>query len=324
MSRLKTFVLLFVLVVMVGALCCSSVYAYWHYSIATPQEIIIRVNAMVMPWEGSDSLPNDSETGTNHKSLIDQILNGTFVSGNETVNVGLNTENSYLAGEVAERKKIFWREADQLGTMDIWEDDRLNNYFDLNESSNKVSFILEFPDGSDDTYYIYTTSVDLGGRRSPNVPIGTNIYPVYRTTISRGADGKWTATLTEKGYAKSAYYKNPILGLAIDPGFDTDSWKAGELGTSTNNAVYTAIGLNIPVSVNDAGVTYYTFKNSSSRATRTVTVTSGKINVYNSNGTLVAPTSGANGSGTISFSAGANATFYIEVFDTAESNLTIN
>ena len=247
MRRIKTFVLLFVLVLLIGAFAIPGIYAAWHYSVAAPEEINVHVNVMVMPWEGSSDLPNDNTTGSNHRTLIDQVLNGTFVKDGQTVNVGLNTENSYLASEVSERKRIWWRDADQLGSMDIWEDDKLNDYFDLNESSKAVSFILEFPDGSNDIYYLYTTSVDLGARRSPNVPIGTNVYPIYRTTLKKNADGKWEAVLTQKGYAKSAYYQNPILGVAIDPSFDTSSWTEGNLGTSTSNAIYTATGLTMPV-----------------------------------------------------------------------------
>lgn len=325
-------------IAIVAVFCCclfgcfslrsSGVSAKWFYGPSGPVEAVVYSSTIShLIWVGSEELPNEEETGHAHKTLIDNILNGiAYDSNGNVIGVGLNTQNSYLGGEISDRKGIWWRNADQLGSMDIWEDDTINNYFDLNEATNAVSFILEFPDGSDDTYYLYTTSVDLGGRSSPNITIGDNVYPIYRTTITKNEEGKWIASITEKGYAPSAYYANPILGLAIDPAFNTDKWTAGELGASRTNAIPAFVGQSVDVEASSSTTSVYYKILPTSNQTITVSVTSGDnatVSVLNSNGRQINVTGGAQNSKTVKFSASANNTYYIVITGEELAKFTI-
>ena len=321
-------VALFLVVALTFSFANAGVLAHWQYYGSSPQSILINVLTAVAPWEGSEVLPNDTTHGKNHVALIEAILNGEYVSDGQKVNLGLNTgSDSYINEQISERKGIFWRDADQLGSMDLWEDDSISNYFALNEATNELSFMLIFPDGSDDTYYLYTTSVELGERRSPSAPIGTNIYPIYRTTLKRNSEsGKWEAVITETGYAPSKYYANPILGLAIDPAFDTDKWTAGELGTSTSDAIYANTGMDLQVSADTAETpVYYTITRTSQTDIK-LTVQEGDsatIKVYDSSMNLVSVRAGAQGSNTITFRASRNAKYYIEVVGDTVSAVTV-
>ncbi len=320
---------LFLLVSLTFGFANSGVFAYWQYYGSSPQSILIHVLTAVAPWEGSEALPNDTTHGKNHIALIDAILNGEYVSDGQKVNLGLNKGNdSYINKRIRERKGIFWRDADQLGSMDLWEDDSISNYFALNEATNELAFMLVFPDGSDDTYYLYTTGVDLGARRAPTVPIGTNIYPIFRTTLKLNSEtGKWEAVVTEIGYAPSKYYSNPIIGLAIDPAFDTDNWRAGELGTSTSNAIYANTGMSLQVSADDEHTpVYYTITKTAQTDVK-LTVQDGDsatVKVYDSSMKLVSVRAGAQGSQTLTFRASRNAKYYIEVIGDAVSIVTVS
>lgn len=318
MNRIKRFSLILVFCILAAfSWGCYKVYSTWVYGEALSGSIDMDINLIVMPWEGADELPNHSETGNNHKTLINNILGGTYVSGGTTQNVGLNTENSYLVQEINERKSITWRDADRLGSMDIWQSDRITEYFSLNEDSNKVAFILEFPDETEDTYYLYTTSVDLGDGWSLTIPEGTNIYPIYRTTLQRDAQGKWGVVSTEVGYAKSAKYANPLTGLKLGNAFDTASWTKGELGTEMSNAVYTTSNFKMPVETITAGEEIYYYYDSSSNANLTVTVADGQdavAYVYDANGQLVSAISGTQqGSQTVTFTGSRNTRYYIKI-----------
>jgi hypothetical protein len=220
MGKLKYFSLvLLVCILATFSIGSYRVQSMWIYGEALSSNIDMDINLVVMPWEGADELPNQSETGNNHKALIDHVLSGTYVSGGQTQNIGLNTESSYLASEISERKSISWRDADRLGSMDIWQSDRITEYFNLTADSNNVAFILVFPDNTPDTYYLYTTSVEMGDGWSLNIPEGTSIYPVYRTTLQKNAQGDWEAVATEIGSAKSAKYANPLTGLKLGNAF---------------------------------------------------------------------------------------------------------
>lgn len=328
MKKLKFLVTVFSLVLLLTA-TISGVSAKWYYGpSALPDPVGKSFAISSFIWVGSEELPEDEESGTAHKTLINNILNGTTTTGDgTTINIGLNGENSYLAGVVQERKDIWWRDADTIGSMDIWEDQVIEDYFDLNTATNAVSFMLVFPDGSDDTYYLFTTSVYLGERRAPTVPVGTNIYPIYRTILQKDAAGQWIAVKTEIGYAPSKYYSNPILGLAVDPAFDTDNWVAGELGLSmsTTNAIYAFVGQTVEYSPPSNGNSLYYRINPSSRGTINLNVTSGDatVAVYSSNGKLLNVTSGANNSKSLSFTASANTNYYVKVTSEKSAKFTI-
>lgn len=328
MSKLRyVTAIVIVFVIALVSLANPSVSAEWVYGEALSADIDLDVNVVVMPWEGADELPSQSEYGNNHKILIENVLNGTYVSGGQTQNVGLNTENSYLAQEIQSRKNISYRDANQLGSMDIWQSDRINEFFNLSIGSNKVEFILKFPDGSDDTYYLYSTSLDLGDGWSPEIPVGTYIYPVYKTTLQRNSDGVWEAISTEIGSAKSARYNNPYTGLALGNAFDTNSWTKGKLGTGLSDAIYTKLNYAMPVeSHNDTDETYY-YYDSSSTSNVTVSIQNSEkavAYVYDSNGNLVATRNNTTqGSQTVTFKPSRNTRYYVKITGDVYCTFTI-
>ena len=304
------------------------VFATWSYDGALSANIDLNINVMVMPWEGADELPNQSEYGNNHKILIENVLNGTYVSGNSTQNIGLNTPDSYLVQEIEKRKDISYRDANQLGSMDLWQSDRINEFFNLSTSSNKVEFILKFPDGSDDTYYLYSTSLDLGDGWSPEIPVGTYIFPVYKTTLQRNADGIWEAISTEVGHAKSARYNNPYTGLALGNAFDTNSWVKGKIGTSFDDAIYTKLNYSMPVETHEESTETYYYYDSSSTTNVSVAVqnsTKAIVYVYDNNGNLVTTRDNTSqGSQTVTFKPSRNTRYYVKVTGDTYCTFTIS
>lgn len=318
MRRVKYLSFIVALVLFLGFIIGAPfVKAEWKYSEAISADISLDINVVVMPWEGADELPNQSEYGNNHKILINNVLNGTYVSGNTTQSIGLNTPDSYLVQEIEKRKDITYRDADQLGSMDLWQSDRINEFFNLSEGSNKVEFILKFPDGSDDTYYLYSTSLNLGDGWSLEIPSGTYIFPVYKTTLKKNSEGVWEAISTEVGSAKSARYSNPYTGLALGNAFDTNSWVKGRIGTSFDDAIYTKLNYGMPVEThNDSDETYYYYESSSTNNV-TVTVqnsTKAVVYVYDSNGNLVTTRNNTSqGSQTVTFKPSRNTKYYVKV-----------
>lgn len=329
MSKIKY--LSSVLVVVIVFLVSFGSYgllAEWKYSEALSADIDLDIKVLVLPWEGADELPNQSEYGNNHRILINNVLNGKYVSGGSTQGIGLNTENSYLVSEIQKRKDISYRDANQLGSMDIWQSDRISEFFNLSDSSNKVEFILKFPDGSDDTYYLYSTSVNLGDGWSPEIPVGTYICPVYKTTLQRNSEGVWEAVSTEIGYAKSARYNNPYTGLALGNAFDTESWVKGRIGTSFDDAIYTKLDYAMPVEThNDTDEVYY-YYDSSSNTNVSVTVQNSEkavVYVYDNNGNLVTTRNNTSqGSQTVTFRPSRNTRYYVKVTGDVYCTFTIS
>ena len=329
MRKIK-YLSLILVVAIIGlfALGTSSVFAEWKYSEALSADIDFDINVIVLPWEGADELPNQSEYGNNHKILIENILNGTYVSGGQTQDIGLNTKNSYLVNEIEKRKDISYRDANQLGSMDLWQSDRINEFFNLSEGSNKVEFILKFPDGSDDTYYLYSTSLDLGDGWSPEIPVGTNIFPVYKTTLQRNSNGVWEAVSTEIGCAKSARYNNPYTGLALGNAFDTNSWVKGRIGTSFDDAVYTKLDYAMPVeTVSQTAEAYYYYDSSSTTNVSVTVQNSDKaiLYVYDNNGNLVSTRNNTSqGSQMVTFKPNRSTRYYVKVTGDVYCTFTIS
>ena len=317
-------VLLIVMAFVIGA---PFVWGEWIYSEAISADIGLDLNVVVMPWEGADDLPTQSEYGNNHKILIENVLKGSYVSGNTNQNIGLNTENSYLAEEIANRQGISYRDADHLGSMDLWQSDRINEFFNLSEGSNHVEFILKFPDDEPDTYYLYSTSVVLGDGWSPEIPVGTYICPIYKTTLKRNAEGIWEAVSTEVGCAKSARYSNPYTGLALGNAFDTDSWVKGRIGTSFDDAIYTKLNYTMPIETHNESDEIYYYYDSTSTNNVTATIqnsTQAKVYVYDSNGNLVATrNSTTQGSAAVTFKPSRNTRYYFKVTGDVYCTLTV-
>ncbi|MBQ9120745.1 MAG: hypothetical protein IJY12_00070 [Clostridia bacterium] len=205
--------------------CVPGAYAIWTFATDDVEDVTAELPYYldVYPWEGSEELPDDNQSGKNHAVLIEAILNGTY----DGSGIGLNHPNSYLNNEINDRSNSFlWFGSDTLGSMDFWESSDINKYF--NTRTQNVSFVLYFPDGVSDTYYLYTMDVTLANADgTPAIPIGQNVSPVYRTVLKK-VDGTWQATETQEGYAKSAYYDNRITGSLLQyPSIDPESWKAG-------------------------------------------------------------------------------------------------
>jgi hypothetical protein len=215
-------------------LSVGGVYATWNYTNngPTPKDHELSIRLGEFNWAGSGDLPTDDAIGENHLSLIDQIINHP--------EHGLNTSKSYLNEQIKDRQDggIGWSGGrDTLGSMAVTQSDELNDIFGL--ASFSLDFLIQFKSSTE--YYIFTTGEDLGQRGEiniwgnnktpgkPTVPIGGNIYPIYRTRVVK-IDGVWTAVETKAGYATSAWYEESRRNANATqiPSFDPDTFKEGK------------------------------------------------------------------------------------------------
>lgn len=213
----------------------GGVFATWKYANSGPLPVSFDVDIRVSEfnWAGSGALPDDDASGKNHLDLIDQIINHP--------NHGLNTAKSYLNEQIEDRQDggIGWSGGrDTLGSMAVTQSEELNEIFGLSAAS--LEFLIQFK--SDTEYYLFTTGVDLGERGKinfwgnnsepgkPTVPIGENIYPIYRTKVVK-TNGVWTAVETKLGYAESAWYEESRRNEHATqiPSFDPDTFQEGKL-----------------------------------------------------------------------------------------------
>ncbi len=212
------------LLCLVLCLSVSGAFAAWTFSESSCDEVETLSRFKFMAWSGAEVLPDEDDTGDNHRKLIEAILNGKITNSNGTVTqLGLNSPGSYINNEISDRSSSWLGRSDTLGSMDFWERNDINNYF--NTSTENISFVLYFPNGVSDTYYLYTTSEALGSGNTPATPIGSYIEPIYRTILKKNAQGVWVATETKVGKAKSAWYDNRITGSLLRyPSFDPNTW----------------------------------------------------------------------------------------------------
>lgn len=317
-----TFHYVCIVVLIAALLTCGGVSATWTFCNQTiaPASNEWGATLGAMDWTGSDILPDDGSTGEKHSALIQMMLNGTITDENGNVtNIGLNSDNSYITNEIKDRSNAGWfSSSDTLGSMDFWEASDINKYF--NTSTENVSFVLYFPDGVSDTYYLYTTSVALEQNDSPTVAIGNQIYPIYETVLKKNDIGVFEAVKTTLGYAKSAYYDNRITGgLLRVPSFDPSTFTEGELGHTTGTAIWTYKGQSTTTYPTSATSPIYHRVKPSSATTYTVTTMMGaRVYVLDQNLNEVTVTEGAQGSVTVTFSATANRTYYFK-FEGAEA-----
>lgn len=227
-KRFLPLILCFVAILSVGG-----VYATWQYSSMGPNpfhlEIPVRLGEF--NWSGSGDLPTDDAIGEDHLSLIQQIINHP--------QHGLNKSGSYLNDQIKDRQDggLGWSGGrDTLGSMAVTQSAELTEIFGLD--SNNLEFLIQF--NSSTEYYIFTTGEYLGERGEiniwgnnktpgkPTVPIGGNIYPIYRTKIVK-TNGVWAATETKVGYATSAWYEESRRNATATqiPSFDPDTFKEG-------------------------------------------------------------------------------------------------
>ena len=201
----------------------SRAYSTWRYAQEKVESITGSPATIlnVFEYPPEEVLPDDV-MGENHVVLVSDLV------GNEK---GLNNPDSYLNEQIASRQKggLFKPKRDTLGSMGVDQGSELEKLFSL-ESEN-LSFLIQFING--DTYYIFTTEVDLGENGAPNYAIGTVVSPIYRTIVEKNSDGVWETKTSAIGYALSAYYEESnILGnITKIPSFDPDTWATGTPST---------------------------------------------------------------------------------------------
>lgn len=306
-----------VFILIASIFLCGGVFSTWVFANPTvsPVSGSWEIGLGKIDWTGSDVLPDDGSTGEKHAALIQKILDGVLVDENGNVtNLGINSSDSYLTKEIKDRSSSWFASSDTLGSMDFWEKNDINNYF--NTSTENISFVLYFPDGVDGTYYLYTTSVKLDNDGSPTVEIGQNIYPIYETVFKKNSMGIYEATKTTQGYAKSAYYDNRITGSLLKyPSFDPSTFTAAEQGHTTSTAIWTYKGQTSTAYPSSANADVYYRVKPSSNTTYTITVSMGcKVTVLDQNLKQITNiTGGLQDSASVTFNATANQTYYFKL-----------
>ena len=248
----------------------AGVAATWTYArnpaLTVEKNVPISMGTYI--WEGSDDIHGG--TGEDHKQLLDSMI------------ADLNSSDSVLEKQIDARldKTIFkWNSWDTYGSMDVYDDTDLSEFFDLDTQG--LEFLMYFPEKTPNIRYIFTTSVELGGsgwfdNNSPTHPIGTNIYPIYRTTLVKNDSGEWEGVITELGFAPSKFYDNDIAGSGVIkcPSFNAERFTVGKLGTSTDNAIYAYVGLSTTAYVDsETEQTYYALNSLSDKTQYTITST---------------------------------------------------
>lgn len=319
--------LILVVLIFVSCLTTAGVFATWRYSYNDVQEkeTFVSVGMTEFVWSGAEELP-DTVEGEDHAWLIRNLVAGTNSSGQ---NIGLDNPNSKLNDYINDRLDGGWGwKRDYFGSMAVTGGTDVEDLFGTKGAG--LSFIIEVV--SDTEYYIYTTSIYLGERGEinwlgtsnktpgkPSVPINEWIYPVYKTKLTRpNKSANWEIVETTRGRARSDWYdENRSSANATQiPSFDVKTWEPAEMGQAPNttNAIWTFVGDNpTAYATNSMRTVYYRIKPSSAR---TINVVSSNekctITVYSSNGAQIA-VSGTSLPKTATFSASANATYYIGV-----------
>lgn len=325
--------------------CTSGVYATFHYSRGPVIEKTSNIDINFFPWKGEEILPKD-EVGYNHRQLIENILNGTMISGGETIKIGMNNPNSALSKELDDRitSNGFWDPARYtFGSMDARDNSEMSNIFGL--AASQLSFMIYMPKEDKNVRYLYTTGVYLGESGSilssakPTFSIGERIYPIYRTKLvykEVGVDEKnkpvyeWVGEKTVLGSAESAYYKNDTFGSLIiqNPAFEPTTFRPissadcenGEtalvLGGNSSTAIWTYVGESLNGQVEDSSVMVYFRIKATSNSTITITPDEKfkgiQIKVY-SDSALKKLVSNTNASGVTTFNATNNTVYYYTV-----------
>ena len=271
-------------------------YLYFQSNVVTDLTAIMNFHFHVANIEDNIGIEN-------HESLIDAMVN-------DTTN-GLNNPNSYLSEQIIVRYSDSNGKPsrDSLGSMAAKQGNELDIMFgDAYSTTEEISYLFHFidpnNDGVIDSYYLYTTSIYLGDKKSLSVPLGEPVYCIYRTEIVYNVEeGKWEPLEIVEGYAPSAYYveDQPNMNSSRLPAFDHRNWQEGRLGTSFEDAMWTNVNQEKLTcchaydtvekryyKVNIPGGTY-SFVVDSDIQTNAEDVT---IEVYNSNRTLISSSKG--------------------------------
>lgn len=310
---------------LVLVLSLGGTFATWQYALGRCDDVVQELPLEVFPWEGSEILPEEDEVGKNHRNLIEMILNGTTTNSDGSVtNLGLNHSGSYINSEISDRSSSWLGRSDTLGSMDFWEKSDIDNYF--NTSNENTTFVIYFPNGVSDTYYLYTTDVDLETNNTPNIAIGENIYPIYRTILSKNADGMWEATETKQGYAVSDWYDNRLTGSLLRyPSFDPATWTEAELGASANTAIWAYSGQVSTIYPESTETAVYYKLQPTAQTTYTIYSADESVQIYilDKDQNAVTVADGVQGSNKVTFTASANTVYYIQISGSMKITFTI-
>ena len=211
-------------------------YLFLSSSVTTTLSSIIDFHFHVANLEDNIGLEN-------HEALIDAMIN-------DTVN-GLNNPDSYLSEQILVRyaDSNGKPSRDSLGSMAAKQGNELEIMFgDAYSTTEEIAYMFHFidpnKDGVIDSYYLYTTSIYLGDKKTTSVPLGESIYCIYRTEIIFDEEeGKWKPLKIEVGHAPSAYYEEdqPNMNSSRLPAFDHRNWSNSKIGTSFDDAMWTNV-----------------------------------------------------------------------------------
>ncbi len=311
--------------------------ATWQYAglkaDSASGEIPFKMNTFTF-WEGAEILPN--EDGESHITLIDKLLNGTDTVG---TTVGINNPDSAISQNLENRLNGglwgMFNKTDYYGSMDgSILDASIDMEGVFNTDTLGLDFIIQYID--DLTYYIFTTSIDLGESGAPNVALGEQIYPIYRTIVTReNTSSDFVVKSTDIGHATSSYYEQLSSSAWLHdqtvPAFDVDSWKASKdvpIGTSSENAIWTFVG-DTPAAIADDAVSKVWFM-LDDVGQRTVTSENlqAEITVRDANGNIVAESEKVTVDNklvvTVDFTVEENSVIYLEFTGSNYIRFTVN
>ena len=217
----------------------TGVYALWHYAGNPADSVQTTISVGI-------GLPNYEEEHLDYQGLLTALIDGTDENGNpikhDGEQVGLNNPNSFLNKTIKARVEG----ADSLGggkieggrntvgSMAKLFEDEFEAY---GADVANLRFLFYFPDGANSTTLkvytwstvdgdlplsisgkkVTTSDVEMGNWRTgslfnydyhpESVPTKTVwVYPIFETTITKGADGVWRQGDSVSGYAQACFY----------------------------------------------------------------------------------------------------------------------
>ncbi len=325
-----------VLVGLCALLPIGGAIATWQYAglqaLDAQTDIAFQMNTFTF-WQGAETLPN--EEGESHVTLINNLLNG--VDENGTL-VGLNNPDSAISQNLENRLNGglwgMFNKTDYYGSMDgSILDEQVDMEGLFNTDTLGLDFIVQVVD--DLTYYIFTTSVDMGTSGAPNIALGEEIYPIYRSIAKRATtSSKFEMVSTAVGHAPSMYYEQlsgwGILHDQTVPSFDVKQWTSCEdepIGTTRDNAVWTFVGDTPSATVDDETSAMYFQMRAEGDRTITSENMQAEFTVTDAQGSVVAVSEQVTVDMRlfvqVTFTATAGETYYIQVTGASYIQFTI-
>lgn len=335
------------IVAVVSIFSIVGVSATWQFATGSVHTVSTKVSVSTFPWTGSDILPEDNE-GNNHRLLIENLINGKTADG---TGIGLNAPNSQLNEQLETRQN--WGRT-TFGSMDVWTGEQYESLFGLNDQSVNLTFLIYSPKNQPNVKYIYTTGVELGTSGLWNssgftYPVGTRIYPIYRTKLNGVVVGKqngedvyeWTAETTVLGSAQSARYENTYAGSSVvyTPAFNPTTFaplseedcESGEsavlVGNNVDNAIFTYVGQTLSGEVPSKDLVIHFTLTPKNNGVVTITPTAeskGMVVEVHSKKNLNSLVSTTNANGVTTFTATSNTAYYFTVTGSEKIEFTIS